>query len=274
VKILTAKLWLRRLAWTRRPRASLRCLLTTGATDEWILTEAGPLGAARHLANAVAFRGSQVHARGIPRFSTSSERNLAPTLRSAVLIPGDLRRARYPISTPSEGAFARWRYHDELLRMLTTPRNRVLDTHENVIRDAAFEEPMNPSKGHSKRSLASCRCSWCRGRQAWGKPANPSFAIWSAAVSGRTTPDGCLLTAQSNAAVDHLMDELHSGFGGTTNPELLVVRCRPLTTRMRPALSRWARRREKILKKLLSSRLLDSAAPTLKAELRSGWRTS
>ena len=191
-------------------------------TDEWILTEAQRVGQREHSDTAWRFVKASRHPEGPPVYEFLGQQP-PPMLRNPVLIPGDSvgRDIQFRRRLKALRALAE---HNELLHMLVEPRDRILETHDVVKQDAAFQELDQSKQKAFEAIIGTLPLFLVQGPPGVGKTRLVRDLVCSefkADSSGRI-----LLTAQSNAAVDHLMDELRVGLEAEPG-ETLIVRCRP-----------------------------------------------
>lgn len=112
--------------------------------------------------------------------------------------------------------------HQELLRMIIDPRRRIVDSHDKVEEDDAFKRLDEP-KQEALRQLTSTLPLFL----VQGPPGVGKTRLVRDLVQRRFADEPgsrLLLTAQSNAAIDHLMDELEDSLGAETPAMPLVVR--------------------------------------------------
>jgi len=174
--------------------------------EDWVLTEARQVGNREASDTAWKFSDKDPQEAAQPRYIfVGSER---PTnFRDAALVPADfvgrdiqLRRRLRALRALAD--------HSELLRMLDDPRSRILDSHEVVKSDerlAALDD--------SKRAALTAIVSTIPLYLVQGPPGVGKTRLVRDLVLHTLTENASsrlLLTAQSNAAVNHLMDELAS----------------------------------------------------------------
>lgn len=112
--------------------------------------------------------------------------------------------------------------HQELLRMMVDPRRRVVESHDTLTEDSAFEQ-LDPPKQDALRQLTSTLPLFL----VQGPPGVGKTRLVRDLVTRRFSdepPSRLLLTAQSNAAIDHLMDELEEVLQADVPGAPLVVR--------------------------------------------------
>lgn len=96
--------------------------------------------------------------------------------------------------------------HHELLRMIVDPRHRIVDSHDLFSEDEAFQQLDYPKQEALRQLTSTLPLFFVQGPPGVGKTRLVRDLVrrrFSEEPMSRL-----LLTAQSNAAVDHLMDEL------------------------------------------------------------------
>jgi hypothetical protein len=231
-------------------------------TDEWILTDARVLGQRDPQQTRWRYEEMRRPTGQAELFMFLGEQP-APSLNNPVLIPGDSvgRDAQFRRRLKALRALAD---HDELLRMLTSPRNRIFDTHDAVIRDTAFNELDESKQAAFEAIVGTLPMFMVQGPPGVGKTRLVRDLVASGFRADNT--GRVLLTAQSNAAVDHLMDELEVGLQNEEQG-LLIVRCRPRDDTDDAGPFEVGPQVRSILAKLASSKLVQSARPSLQAHV-------
>jgi hypothetical protein len=202
--------------------------LTTTLTDErlkpdgWVLSESGTLGERSSSDTEWTF-GEIEESTAAPRAYAFTGENPAPFLRQAFLIPpgaaGEGSQFRRRLR-----ALGALREHRELLRMISDPTRRVLESHETYGEDVAFHK-LDASKQQALRDIVSTLPLFL----VQGPPGVGKTRLVRDLVRRRFSEEPTsrlLLTAQSNAAVDHLLDELESVLDEDGQHLPLVIRCR------------------------------------------------
>ncbi|WP_233828877.1 DEAD/DEAH box helicase [Paraburkholderia sp. ZP32-5] len=112
--------------------------------------------------------------------------------------------------------------HQELLRMIVDPRNKVTDSHDLLVEDAAFDQLDGPKKEALAQITSTLPLFLVQGPPGVGKTRLVRDLVTRRFSDEPTSR--LLLTAQSNAAIDHLMDELQEVLQSEAIDAPLVVR--------------------------------------------------
>jgi hypothetical protein len=114
--------------------------------------------------------------------------------------------------------------HLELLRMLTDTRGRILDSHDRLVMDDAFEQLDDAKKDALRQLTETIPLYLVQGPPGAGKTRLVRDLVRRRFHDEPTTR--LLLAAQSNSAIDHLLDELGALLSHDPKAGPLVVRCR------------------------------------------------
>jgi hypothetical protein len=114
------------------------------------------------------------------------------------------------------------KHHQELLRMIADPRQRLMESHDVLIEDEAFSLLDIPKQEALKQLTSTLPLYLVQGPPGVGKTRLVRDLVQRRFADEPTSR--LLLTAQSNAAIDHLMDELEKVLHVDSNDGPLVVR--------------------------------------------------
>ncbi|QKD19409.1 AAA domain-containing protein [Mesorhizobium sp. NZP2077] len=209
----------------RNYRERLRDLLERDnvAEDEgWVLTDAKKIG--RRSATDVTLQFDEfVERAGEHVFVFRVLGNRPLSLGDGLLVPGDFRGLLAQFSRKAH-ALIGLREHSELLRMLSDPRSRLVDSHELVDQDEIFADLDNAKQKALSEITSVLPVYFVQGPPGVGKTFLVSELVRR---SFKDEPSSrILLSAQSHHTVDHLMDELLKGHTESDQLDLLAVRCR------------------------------------------------
>lgn len=189
--------------------------------DGWMLSDSKSLGEKSSADTEWRFQTAEPAADG-PDIYTFRGAKPAPLLREGFLLPEGLagqdvqfRRRLKALKALSE--------HDELLRMISDPRQRVIESHEVLTEDEAFDHLDQPKQIALRELTSTLPLYLIQGPPGVGKTRLVRDLVRRRFEDEPTSR--LLLTAQSNAAVDHLMDELGAILDTDATDGPLVVRC-------------------------------------------------
>lgn len=144
-------------------------------------------------------------------------------LGDGLLVPGDFRGQFAQFSRKAH-ALIGLRDHSELLRMLSDPRSRLIESHDVVQRDEAFAALDGAKQKALVEITSSLPVYHVQGPPGVGKTFLVNELVRR---SFQEEPSSrILLSAQSHHTVDHLMKELLPGWAAEPEQQLLAVRCR------------------------------------------------
>lgn len=196
---------------------------TGNDNDGWTFAQTGALGerdTEKHW-RYVGDSGSEetVGRAGGFRFEGSSATRIR---NEAFLIPGEMRGKLTQLRRRLK-ALKALREHTELLRMLTDPRERIEDSHDPVKQDSDFRSLDKSKQEALTNILSTIPFFLLQGPPGVGKTYTVSEIVRRRFVDEPTTR--LLLSAQSNAAIDHLMNEVMAMLPSGVEP--VAVRARP-----------------------------------------------
>jgi hypothetical protein len=227
--------------------------------EGWILTDSRSLGDRNPNDTDWRFEHLEPNANGqnVYVFSGSAP---APLLSEAFLVPeGSVGRdVQFRRRLKALRAL---KDHGELMRMIADPRQRILDSHDPLIENAAFQS-LDISKQEALRELISTIPLYL----VQGPPGVGKTRLVRDLVRRRFAEEPTsrlLLSAQSNAAIDHLMDELAIS-AGDEHDAPLVVRCRARESNEEVSQFDIGVQARRILRRLAHSELARHVSPALK----------
>jgi hypothetical protein len=186
--------------------------------DGWALSESGSLGDR----NETEWRfvdKTEEQSREVLRFEGPVQSRVrGPAYVAPAGIRGQLVQFRRRVK-----ALRALREHTELLRMLVDPRGRIDDSHDPVNKDERFNELDTSKQVALTEILSTIPLFLLQGPPGVGKTFLVGDIVRRRFNDEPTTR--LLLSAQSNAAIDHLMKEVHSVFSEGSEP--VMVRARP-----------------------------------------------
>jgi hypothetical protein len=240
-------------------------MLTTDDTKEeaiWTLTDIRPMGD-RGLSDT-EWRFQEIRHDGAEPVYFFSGPGPLPVLDDAFLVPSgsvgqnvQFRRRLKALHSLGE--------HVELLRMLADPRRRLFDSHDTLKEDDAFRELDVPKQGALREAISTMPIYMVQGPPGVGKTHLVRELVQRRFGEESTTR--LLLTAQSNAAIDHLMGELDETLAATDEQAPLVVRCRSKDKADAGSNFEIGGQADCMLQRLTSSDLIKEATPGLRSKL-------
>jgi hypothetical protein len=236
-------------------------LLDDRRGNEWVLTEARYVGDREFSDTAWRYSRKVVQAGKPPQFIfTGSVRPAG--IKNPILIPGDhlgrdvqLRRRLKALRALLD--------HSELLRMLDDPRMRILDSHD-AINDQKLFAHLDESKQQAIASIvATVPLFLVQGPPGVGKTRLVRDLVLDTFAEDASSR--LLLTAQSNAAVNHLMDELSKSLGADN--KAVIVRSQSRESKEDAGPFEVSRQTQSLLEKLAASPMSADAPTKLRKAL-------
>ena len=183
----------------------------------WILSETGVLG---EQSNDTAWQ-----------FIGLSEENSREVLKFESPIPAQIRGAAFLVPEGMVGrtkqfkrrvkALGSLREHTELLRMLADQRGRIEDSHDPLDESEDAFKDLDPSKQDAVREIVgTIPLFMLQGPPGVGKTFLVGDLVRRRFDDEPTTR--MLLSAQSNSAIDHLMNEVQPVFADTDPPPVMI----------------------------------------------------
>jgi hypothetical protein len=187
--------------------------------DGWILAETGELGE----------RNTETHWRFVGTAPNQNEEvfkfegSSASRIRDQAFLTSGGMRGRMAQLRRRLKALKALREHSELLRMFSDPRGRIEDSHDPVKLDASFKSLDESKQTALKGVLSTVPFFLLQGPPGVGKTYLVAEIVRRRFIDEPTTR--LLLSAQSNAAIDHLMKEVIDALPEDIEP--VKVRARP-----------------------------------------------
>ena len=197
-------------------------LLDDQRGDDWVLTGARQVGAREHTDTSWRFDGIEGESGGSPVYRFIGSDPALPSERP-VMVAGDSlgRDVQFQRRLKALRSLAD---HAELLWMLVDPRRRILDSHESLSDESVLSQLDKSKRSAIAAAVETLPLYLIQGPPGVGKTRLVRELVNYTLDNDRTSR--LLLTAQSNAAVDHLVETLRVDLSATVD-EILVVRCRP-----------------------------------------------
>lgn len=184
----------------------------------WVMSPTGALGDREKDSEWRFVERVEEHGRDVLRFEGPEQTQLSG---NAFLAPagmaGQIAQFRRRVK-----ALKSLREHAELLRMLADPRRRIEKSHDPVVRDDRFKKLDGSKQQALTEILSTVPLFLLQGPPGVGKTFMVGDIVRRRFDDEPTTR--LLLSAQSNAAIDHLMKEVQSVF---LDVKPLMVRARP-----------------------------------------------
>ena len=227
--------------------------------DDWILTEAQQVGVREHSDTRWRFDGVEQEDGGRPTFRFVGTEPAVPFERP-VMVAGDVlgRDVQFRRRLKALRALAE---HAELLWMLVDPRRRILDSHEGIVEDAMPSDLDSSKKRALSATVGTLPLTLIQGPPGVGKTRLVRELVRYALVDDSTSR--LLLTAQSNAAVDHLVDTLCSDLS-SIEEDIVVIRCRARDRSEKKGPYEIDRQVRETVSRFAESKLVAEASPNLR----------
>jgi hypothetical protein len=232
--------------------------------EGWILTDTKSLGERSAHDTEWQFQRRQQKTGSAPEYVFTGPSSV-PLLDDAFLVPAgsvgrdvQFRRRLKALRALKD--------HIELLTMLSDPRNRILDSHDKLKEDEAFNDLDVPKQDALRELTDTVPLYLVQGPPGVGKTRLVRDLVRRRFDDEPTTR--ILLAAQSNAAVDHLMDELDALLKNVPKEVPLVVRCRSKESANSDSPFEIGTQSQQILVRLLESRLAAAASPKIQRGLK------
>jgi hypothetical protein len=240
-------------------------LLGDNVQDEgWILTDSKTLGE-RKLHDTEWHFQEPMDIPGEPQCFAFTGPSFVPSITEAYLVPAGSvgRDVQLKRRLKALGAL---KNHIELLKMLSDPRHQIFDSFDKFSVDDALKTLDIPKQEALRELTATIPLYLVQGPPGVGKTRLVRDLVRRRFGDEPTTR--LLLTAQSNSAVDHLMDELDESLRSDIGQQRpLVVRSRARESSESGPFEIGQQSRE-IIRNLLQSTLVENATAVLKERAR------
>ncbi len=227
--------------------------------DGWALFEGGSLGERNRDSDWRYVESSQAGASQVLKF----EGALATRVRGpAFLVPAGMNGQIAQFKRRVK-ALKALREHTELLKMFVDPRMRIDDTQDPIVKDERFEKLDASKQLALAEILSAVPLFLLQGPPGVGKTFMVGDLVRRRFEDEATTR--LLLSAQSNAAIDHLMKEVQSVFPAGSEP--VMVRARPADDDPADTDLEIDRQADKHLEALAESELVRDASPHVRSKI-------
>lgn len=233
-------------------------LIDERADGNWVLTESRQVGTQSVTDTEWRFEKEQPASDGTLTFVFAGGAP-PPPLTDPLMIPGDFI-GRDILFQRRLNALRALADHAELLWMLVDPRRRILDTHDSI-EGYEFLSQMDTSKQEAIAEIATTVPLYLlQGPPGVGKTYMVKALVRY--IFDNENAARVLLTAQSNAAVDHLLSTLHEMIE-TEAQDMLAVRCRAPDRNQSPSAYDVQKRATDVLQDFSQSALVKAASTKL-----------
>jgi hypothetical protein len=191
--------------------------------ESWILTDSKTLGERKPHDTEWQFQ-KPINKPGKPKSYAFAGTSFVPSISEAYLISAGSVGRDVQLKRRLK-ALGGLKSHIELIKMLSDPRNQIMDSFDKFSEDAALKTLDIPKQEALRELIGTIPLYLIQGPPGVGKTRLVRDLVQRRFADEPTTR--FLLTAQSNSAVDHLMDELDDALNKNTGQQKpLVVRCR------------------------------------------------
>lgn len=230
--------------------------------EDWILADARSFGERESTDTEWTFR-QVLQQQGRPDAFLFDGPDAIPFLNDAIMVPASVGRDvqfRRRLK-----AFKALKTHHELLQMIVDPRHHVLDSHDTVVEDEAFANLDEPKQLALKQLTSTLPFFLVQGPPGVGKTRLVRDLVTRRFADEPTSR--LLLTAQSNAAIDHLMDELAGVLRADDPNGPLVVRSSKRDAIEVPSQFDIREQTRRLVRRLAASPLAKEVPPRLQRSL-------
>ena len=245
------------------PERFLKRLEADGlGSEDWILADGRSLGERESIDTEWTFR-QVIQRQGLPDVFLFDGPDAVPSLQDPILVPASVGRdVQFRRRLKALKAL---KTHHELLQMMVDPRHHVLDSHDTVVEDAAFAKLDEPKQLALKQLTSTLPFFLVQGPPGVGKTRLVRDLVTRRFADEPTSR--MLLTAQSNAAIDHLMDELAGVLRANDPSGPLVVRSSKRDAIEAPSQFDIREQTFRLVKRLAASPLAKEVPPRLQRSL-------
>ncbi len=205
---------------------------------------------------------TQWHYTGEPKSNvfTLTGESEAPKEGDFYLVPPDQKGtyAQFMRRAKSLKALAE---HNELLEMLINPRAKIKSSHDDITEDDHYTHLDHSKKEALKKLISTIPLFLVQGPPGVGKTKLIKELVRRRYTEEPT--DRFLLTAQSNSATDHLLDQVSEIFPSNSRP--LIIRCGKNDAD--EGMSDLKRQSAKIVNDIISSDIFKNSSPHIQEKL-------